>query len=41
MSLDVENIFDKIYYPFFIKKSHGKLGIHRDIINLIKILQRL
>ena len=39
MSLDVENIFNKIHYPFLIK-SLRKLVIDRNIINLIKILQR-
>lgn len=27
MSLDVENIFDKIYYPFLIKNLTSKLRI--------------
>lgn len=38
VSIDAVKAFDKIQYPFMIKKkkTRGKLGIEANFVNLIK-----
>lgn len=37
ISIDVVKAFDKMQHPFIVlKKTHSKLGIEGDILNVVK-----
>ena len=38
ISIDAEKVFDKIQYPFMIKKTLQKAGIEGTYLNIIKAI---